>query len=94
MDDIVFAVLEGGCSEPGSIDNGEYTVYTDMDPTLSGSIYNTQYRIGSSVHYECNNGFELFGYDKQTCLSGGRWSGKPPRCLYNQGRFSRIFIEI
>ena len=46
---MVFAVLEGGCSEPGSIDNGEYTVYTDMDPTLSGSIYNTQYRIGSSV---------------------------------------------
>ncbi|XP_041092685.1 complement factor B-like [Polyodon spathula] len=40
----------------------------------------TKFSIGSTVHFECNSGFNMFGSPNRTCLSTGKWSGKVTIC--------------
>ena len=37
--------------------------------------------IGAVVHFECDNGFMLFGHNNITCTALGMWNGFPPACL-------------
>ncbi|XP_033853145.3 complement factor B-like isoform X1 [Acipenser ruthenus] len=40
----------------------------------------TKFSIGSTVHFECDSGFNMFGSPNRTCLATGKWSGKVTIC--------------
>lgn len=47
------------------------------------SVYNGNVRFsgdGTSVTYQCANGFRLVGSASATCQENGTWSSLPPRC--------------
>ena len=54
------------CGDPGTPDDG----------VRRGD----NFRIGASVHYECNDGFELVGPASRVCRPDGLWSGFLPTC--------------
>nr|KAF6395132.1 complement factor H related 3 [Rousettus aegyptiacus] len=58
----------GKCGPPPPIDNGDITTFPQL-----------VYPPGSSVEYQCESLYELWGNKKLTCING-RWS-KPPKCL-------------
>ena len=35
---------------------------------------------GSTITYQCDEGYSLIGNTNQTCLSDGNWSGEIPQC--------------
>ena len=37
--------------------------------------------LGKEAHYRCNSGHDLSGSSVVVCLSTGKWSDVPPRCL-------------
>ncbi|KAM9323894.1 complement factor B-like [Gastrophryne carolinensis] len=39
-----------------------------------------KYLVGSTLHFECYDGFQLFGSSKRTCQLNGKWSGKTAIC--------------
>lgn len=49
-------------------------------PLLNGRIYTSGYTQGSSITYECNEGYELVGIIVRLCLSTLEWSGNDPYC--------------
>ncbi|KAM9323893.1 complement factor B-like [Gastrophryne carolinensis] len=57
------------CARPGrAFENGKY------DPVLDN------YFVGSTLHYDCYDGFRLFGSKSRTCQENGKWSGKTAIC--------------
>ncbi|XP_055605181.1 uncharacterized protein LOC129753378 isoform X2 [Uranotaenia lowii] len=56
------------CGLPASIPHGYYDL-------LNGSV-----GYLSSVHYKCNEGYEMVGRALLTCDIDERWNGPPPRC--------------
>uniref|UniRef100_A0AC34R278 Uncharacterized protein n=1 Tax=Panagrolaimus sp. JU765 TaxID=591449 RepID=A0AC34R278_9BILA len=55
----------------------------ELSPTNSLRIvYTTKgFFIGTVAQFSCNPGFQLHGPASIVCLTGGRWSKFPPRCL-------------
>ncbi|CAL1297843.1 unnamed protein product [Larinioides sclopetarius] len=39
-----------------------------------------EYEVGSRIRYSCKDRLTMFGSDRMTCQSNGRWSGKTPFC--------------
>ncbi|XP_068120819.1 coagulation factor XIII B chain-like isoform X5 [Hyperolius riggenbachi] len=63
-------VEKANCTHPPQINNGEIIEKPATFP------------VGSTVRYRCNDGYNLIGVEKTTCLKG---SWKPiPRCVGNQ----------
>ena len=56
-----------------------------------GSISTVQTNFGILVTYECNSGYRLNGSATTTCVSGGMWSGKSPKC---QGIFLNHLVIL
>lgn len=52
------------------------------DPGIpsNGTRLGTQFSVGSTVEYKCNEGFKLVGTRTRTCLITQRWSGFLPYC--------------
>ncbi|XP_058886297.1 sushi, von Willebrand factor type A, EGF and pentraxin domain-containing protein 1 isoform X1 [Acipenser ruthenus] len=55
------------CGPPPLLENGFY---------LAEDFY-----AGSTVTYQCNNGFYLLGDSKVFCIDSGNWNGNSPSCL-------------
>jgi hypothetical protein len=55
-----------GCSEPASIHGGRYLL--------------SDYEVGSSVEYECNDGYEMIGASRAFCMVPSEWYPLPPIC--------------
>ncbi|XP_043916972.1 sushi, von Willebrand factor type A, EGF and pentraxin domain-containing protein 1 isoform X2 [Protopterus annectens] len=55
------------CEEPTPLENGFYS---------SEDFY-----AGSTVVYQCNNGYYLLGDSKMSCLDDGSWDSISPSCL-------------
>ncbi|XP_021694259.1 uncharacterized protein LOC5564206 isoform X3 [Aedes aegypti] len=56
------------CGLPAAIPHGHYDL-------VNGSV-----GYLSSVHYKCNEGYEMVGRALLTCDIDERWNGPPPRC--------------
>ncbi|XP_058445168.1 uncharacterized protein LOC131426449 isoform X2 [Malaya genurostris] len=56
------------CGLPASIPHGGYDL-------INGTV-----GYLSSVHYKCNEGYEMIGRALLTCDIDERWNGPPPRC--------------
>lgn len=56
------------CKEPEQIRNGRL------------NTANEPYSAGSTVFYQCLNGFEIKGEASLTCTYNGNWSNDPPEC--------------
>ncbi|XP_051818518.1 sushi, von Willebrand factor type A, EGF and pentraxin domain-containing protein 1 [Antechinus flavipes] len=54
------------CKDPGKTDNGH----------SSGNIYT----VGGEVTFSCEEGYQLIGVTKITCLESGKWSHQIPFC--------------
>ncbi len=60
------------CKEPANIAHGDYRCnpnHCDM------------FKVGTEVHYICDQGYEPKGEVQQTCVRGGQWSAEQPACL-------------
>ncbi|KAM4617364.1 inactive serine protease PAMR1 [Discoglossus pictus] len=69
-------IEEESCTDPGFPLNGYRKLSEQAIQRLGGHV-----RIGSTVHYFCNNSYVLSGNEERTCLEGGLWSGKLPICI-------------
>ena len=47
------------------------------------SLQNGEYPVDTTVHFECDHGYDLVGASSSTCQTSGLWSPQPPMC--NQG---------
>lgn len=50
-------------------------------PLENGLFQGKDFYAGSSVVYQCNDGFYLLGDTKVHCSNSGKWGGNPPSCL-------------
>ncbi|XP_015258798.1 PREDICTED: sushi, von Willebrand factor type A, EGF and pentraxin domain-containing protein 1 isoform X2 [Cyprinodon variegatus] len=50
-------------------------------PLEHGFYQGSDFHTGSSVVYQCNDGFYLLGDAKVHCSNSGKWGGHPPACL-------------
>ena len=55
------------CGDPGTPSNG----------ARIGDVFT----FGSSVSYQCNEGYRISDDASRTCLSDGTWSGTTPTCI-------------
>lgn len=53
------------------------------------AIYTTE---GSVAVYVCQNGYRLVGASVRTCLSSGKWSGRPPICTSKYQTFLILLL--
>ncbi|NWS25030.1 SUSD2 protein, partial [Polioptila caerulea] len=51
-----------------------------LDPPANGRKNDTNYLLGSTIHFTCNEGYELTGSQQRTCQASGLWSGDTPQC--------------
>ena len=65
-----FLVPDQYCPDPGKVEHGNY-----ICPGGCG-----MYKVGTHLHYICDDNYEPSGIVKQTCLSGGKWSSDKPSC--------------
>lgn len=49
------------------------------DPA-NGHMYGDMYSVGSQVTFSCDEGFQLTGVTKLTCMESGEWSHSIPYC--------------
>ncbi|XP_067409310.1 sushi, von Willebrand factor type A, EGF and pentraxin domain-containing protein 1 isoform X1 [Emydura macquarii macquarii] len=54
------------CKNPGNLENGH--------------SYGDSYSVGGEVTFSCEEGFQLIGASRVTCLQSGRWSHLIPYC--------------
>ncbi|XP_031421909.1 zona pellucida sperm-binding protein 3 receptor-like isoform X1 [Clupea harengus] len=62
-----FTCKKKSCGNPGDLRNGGYDTTGGID-------------FGSTVTAICNEGYQLFGESKRSCLADGTWDGQEPRC--------------
>uniref|UniRef100_H3AD23 Sushi, von Willebrand factor type A, EGF and pentraxin domain containing 1 n=1 Tax=Latimeria chalumnae TaxID=7897 RepID=H3AD23_LATCH len=55
------------CGTPPPLENGFYTA--------------EDFYAGSTIIYQCNNGYYLLGDSRMFCTDNGSWNGIPPSCL-------------
>jgi len=58
------------CPNPGKVEHGNFVC-----PSGCG-----MYKVGTRLHYICDDNYEPIGPVKQTCLQGGKWSDEKPSC--------------
>lgn len=46
----------------------------------NGRLYGDIYSVGSEVTFSCEEGFQLTGVTKLTCMESGQWSHPIPYC--------------
>jgi len=65
-----------------------FTVSTCEDPgvPVNGSRVGDSFTVGSSVSFECSEGFNLEGLSSITCGANGKWNAEAPTCS------GRVFI--
>ena len=63
------ATSEVLCDLPEAIENGGYP-----SPSAPGV------RVGQSLAFTCNSGYEMDGLPSLECLEDGTWSDLPPTC--------------
>ncbi|NXR95280.1 SUSD2 protein, partial [Hypocryptadius cinnamomeus] len=51
-----------------------------LDHPTNGRKNNTNYLLGSTINFTCNEGYELTGPQERTCQVSGAWSGDTPQC--------------
>ncbi|NXA71915.1 SUSD2 protein, partial [Thryothorus ludovicianus] len=51
-----------------------------LDPPTNGRKNDTNYLLGSTISFTCNEGYELTGSQQRTCQVSGVWSGDTPQC--------------
>uniref|UniRef100_A0A8D0GC18 Sushi, von Willebrand factor type A, EGF and pentraxin domain containing 1 n=1 Tax=Sphenodon punctatus TaxID=8508 RepID=A0A8D0GC18_SPHPU len=53
-----------------------------VPPTLENGFYSAEdFFAGSTVTYQCNNGYYLLGDSRMFCTDNGSWNGISPSCL-------------
>ncbi|XP_050174547.1 sushi domain-containing protein 2 [Myiozetetes cayanensis] len=52
-----------------------------LDPPINGTKNGTNYLLGSTISFICNQGYELTGSKERTCQASGAWSGDTPSCI-------------
>lgn len=65
------------CKAPGNPENGR----------SSGEIYT----VGSEVTFSCDEGHQLMGVAKITCLESGEWSHLIPYCERMLSKFPHVY---
>ena len=65
------------CSCPGSTP----TSCGDPGTPVFGTRIGEDFRIGATVYFECNTGYELDGPGSRQCLPSGVWSNRLPQCV-------------
>ncbi|XP_044921176.1 LOW QUALITY PROTEIN: sushi domain-containing protein 2 [Mustela putorius furo] len=51
-----------------------------LAPPLNGHKEGISYLAGSTVHFHCDSGYNLFGAEASTCQADGTWSRPSPMC--------------
>ncbi|OCT81998.1 inactive serine protease PAMR1 [Xenopus laevis] len=69
-------IEEKTCKDPGVPLNG----YRKLSEEAGLSLIHHM-KVGSKIHYFCNNSYVLSGNQERACLEGGQWSGKQPICI-------------
>lgn len=63
-----FPVCEGTlCPPPSHVEHGFVT--------------SSNFTFGSTIAYQCHNGYEMIGIPQQRCLNDNTWSGESPICV-------------
>ena len=57
------------------------TECSTIDEFENGMITGSDYSVGSTLEFACNNGFLLFGNSFITCETFGIWSDSTPICI-------------
>ncbi|MEJ1282873.1 sushi von Willebrand factor type A EGF and pentraxin domain containing 1 [Cricetulus griseus] len=53
-----------------------------LPPALENGFYSAEdFHAGSTVTYQCNNGYYLLGDSRMFCTDNGSWNGISPSCL-------------
>ena len=68
-----FPVKRTHCDTPQEIPNGNYVINLYLGTT--------SYGIGTSIMYECDEGFLPYGNVVMECSPSGYWSDYPPKCI-------------
>lgn len=50
------------------------------DKLMNTTITGTEYKVDSSIEYQCPEGHRLIGDKTRKCSSNGFWTGSPPTC--------------
>ncbi|NXO25816.1 SUSD2 protein, partial [Cisticola juncidis] len=51
-----------------------------LEHPTNGKKNATNYLLGSTISFSCNEGYELTGSQERTCQVSGAWSGETPQC--------------
>ncbi|NWH57177.1 SUSD2 protein, partial [Geococcyx californianus] len=51
-----------------------------LDYPTNGRKNGTNYLLGSTISFHCDQGYELIGPKERICQATGAWSGDPPSC--------------
>ncbi|XP_078575446.1 sushi, von Willebrand factor type A, EGF and pentraxin domain-containing protein 1-like isoform X3 [Branchiostoma floridae x Branchiostoma japonicum] len=51
------------------------------DPITNGGVVGSDYTYGSTIQYQCKEGYLLRGGSKRTCQEDGTWNVPPPLCV-------------
>ncbi|CAH1243596.1 CR1 [Branchiostoma lanceolatum] len=51
------------------------------DPITNGGVVGSEYTYGSTIQYQCEEGYLLQGGSKRTCQEDGMWNVPPPSCV-------------
>lgn len=62
---LMFSLAAKACPDPGRPENGDRFGY---------------FRVGSTVRFSCQSGFEMHGSRERTCLENKEWSGSLTTC--------------
>ena len=59
-----------------------FVVVSCGDPGIPANAarIGSTFTFDSTVHYTCDDGFNLIGDKSRNCLPGGNWSGDLPTC--------------
>lgn len=69
-----------------------------LDHPTNGRKNDTNYLLGSTINFTCNEGYELTaGSQERTCQVSGAWSGDTPQCSQVTGllpfRYHRLSLK-
>lgn len=56
-----------------------------LAPPPNGHKEGISYLAGSTVHFHCDGGYNLFGAEASTCQADGTWSRPSPMCQPGEG---------
>lgn len=64
-----------------------------VPPPLENGFYSAEdFHAGSTVTYQCNNGYYLLGDSRMFCTDNGSWNGISPSCLGEINLGSTVWV--